>query len=59
MVGCFWNVHNHTFVSSEWMVITEGGMYCMSGHAEVVKILVSAGAHINDQNRVSSTSPAQ
>ena len=32
---------------------------CMNGHAEVVRILVSAGAHVNDQNRVSSTSPAQ
>ena len=32
---------------------------CYSGNAEVVKILVSAGAHVNDQNKVSSTSPAQ
>ena len=32
---------------------------CENGHAEVVKILVSAGAHLNDQNKVSSTSPAQ
>ena len=32
---------------------------CWKGHAEVVKILVSAGAHVNDQDKVSSTSPAQ
>ena len=32
---------------------------CRNDHAEVVKILVSAGAHVNDQNQVSSTSPAQ
>ena len=32
---------------------------CENGHAEVVRILVSAGAHVNDQNKVSSTSPAQ
>ena len=32
---------------------------CRMGHAEVVKILVSAGAHVNDQDEVSSTSPAQ
>ena len=30
-----------------------------NGHAEVVKILLSAGADVNDQNEVSSTSPAQ
>ena len=32
---------------------------CYSGDAEVVKILVSAGAHVNDQDKVSSTSSAQ
>ena len=32
---------------------------CRNGHAEVVKILVSAGAHVNHQDEVSSTSPAQ
>ena len=32
---------------------------CRKGHAEVVRILVSAGAHVNDLNKVSSTSPAQ
>ena len=32
---------------------------CWYGYAEVVKILLSAGAHVNDQNKVSSTSPAQ
>ena len=32
---------------------------CKHGHAEVVRILVSAGAHVNDQKMVSSTSPAQ
>ena len=32
---------------------------CEKGHAVVVKILVSAGAHVNDQDKVSSTSPAQ
>ena len=32
---------------------------CRYGHAELVKILVSAGAHVNYQDEVSSTSPAQ
>ena len=32
---------------------------CREGHAEVVRMLLSAGAHVNDQNEVSSTSPAQ
>ena len=32
---------------------------CVNGHVEVVKILLSAGAHVNDQSKVSSTSPAQ
>ena len=32
---------------------------CRLGHVEVVRILVSAGAHVNDQDKVSSTSPAQ
>ena len=32
---------------------------CMNGHEEVVRILVSAGAHVNHQDKVSSTSPAQ
>ena len=32
---------------------------CWSGHAEVVRILISAGAHVNHQNKVSSTSSAQ
>ena len=33
---------------------------CLNGSAELVKILVSAGAHVNDQDyKVSSTSPAQ
>ena len=34
-------------------------MACICGHAEVVRILVSAGAHVNDKGKVSSTSPAQ
>ena len=32
---------------------------CRYNHAEVVRILLSAGAHVNDQDKVSSTSPAQ
>ena len=34
---------------------------CRNDHAEVVVvgILVSAGAHVNDQDKVSSTSPVQ
>ena len=32
---------------------------CRYGHTEVVRILVSAGAHVNDQDKVSSNSPAQ
>ena len=32
---------------------------CRYGHAEVVRILLSAGAHVNDKSKVSSTSSAQ
>ena len=32
---------------------------CVCGHAEVVRILLSAGAHVNYQSEVSSTSSAQ
>ena len=32
---------------------------CEEGHAEVGRMLLSAGAHVNDQDKVSSTSPAQ
>ena len=32
---------------------------CRYGNAEVVRILVSAGSHVNVQSKVSSTSPAQ
>ena len=31
---------------------------CRNGYAEVVRILVSAGAHVNDHSKVSSTNPA-
>ena len=34
-------------------------MACEHGHMEVVRMLLSAGAHVNDQNKVSNTSPAQ
>ena len=32
---------------------------CGNDNAEVVRILISAGVNVNDQNKVSSTSPAQ
>ena len=32
---------------------------CMYGRTEVMRMLLSAGAHVNDQDKVSSTSPAQ
>ena len=32
---------------------------CRYGNAGVARILVSAGAHVNHQKNVSSTSPAQ
>ena len=32
---------------------------CYNGHAEVVRILISAGVHVNHQEEVSSTSSAQ
>ena len=32
---------------------------CKEGHAEVVRMLLSAGAQVNHQNEVSSSSPAQ
>ena len=32
---------------------------CDRGHAEVVRMLLSAGAQVNDQDKVSYSSPAQ
>ena len=32
---------------------------CQNGYAEVVRILLSAGVHVNHQDKVSSTSTAQ
>ena len=32
---------------------------CEGGHAEVVRMLLLAGAHVNHQDKVSGTSPAQ
>ena len=46
----------HSSLQGGWSSLMRA---CMNGHAEVVKILLSAGAHVNDQNKVSSTSPAQ
>ena len=56
VAGCFWNVHNHnSSLQDGWSSLMEA---CWNGHAEVVKILVSAGAHVNDKDQVRSTSPA-
>ena len=46
----------HSSLQNGWSSLMEA---CRNGHAEFVRILVSAGAHVNDQNKVSSTSPAQ
>ena len=46
----------HSSLQYGWSSLMEA---CIYGHAEVVRILVSAGAHVNDQNKVSSTSSAQ
>ena len=46
----------HLSLQDGWSSLMEA---CFNGHAEVVRILVSAGAHVNDQDKVSSTSPAQ
>ena len=46
----------HSSLQDGWSSLMEA---CRNGHAEVVRILVSAGAHVNDQDKVSSTSPAQ
>ena len=46
----------HPSLQDEWSSLT---LASWKGHAEIVRILVSAGAHINDQDKVSSTSPAQ
>ena len=44
----------HSFLQNGYSSLMDA---CRKGHAEVVKILISAGAHVN--NQVSSTSPAQ
>ena len=46
----------HSSLQDGWSSLVEA---CTNGNAEVVKILVSAGAHVNYQNEVSSTSPVQ
>ena len=46
----------HSSLQDGWSSLMRA---CYNGNAEVVKILVSAGAHVNDQDKVSSTSPAQ
>ena len=46
----------HSSLQNGWSSLMEA---CRVGHAEVVRILVSAGAHVNDQDKVSSTSSAQ
>ena len=46
----------HSSLQYGWSSLMEA---CIDGHAEVVRILVSAGAHVNDQNKVSSTSPVK
>ena len=57
----WWNVSGmsiiiHSSLQDGWSSLMWA---CENGHAEVVRILVSAGAHVNDQSKVSSTSPAQ
>ena len=50
----FWNVKIiHSSLQDLWPSLM---LACENGHAEVVRILVSAGAHVKDQNEVSSTS---
>ena len=57
----WWDVSGMSIIihSSLQYGISSLMMACGNGRAEVVKILVSAGAHVNHQNKVSSTSPAQ
>ena len=57
----WWDVSGMSIIihSSFQYGISSLMMACGNGRAEVVKILVSAGAHVNHQNKVSSTSPAQ
>ena len=52
MVGCF--IHSSLQDGNSSLMWA-----CRNRHAEVVRILLSAGAHVNDQDKVSSTSPAQ
>ena len=57
MVGCFWNVHNHaSSLQDGWSSLMRA---CSNGNAKVVRILVLAGANVNDQSKVSTTSPPQ
>ena len=46
----------HSSLQDGWSSLMRA---CWKGHAEVVRILVSAGAHVNHQSKVSSTSPDQ
>ena len=50
------SIITHSSLQDGWSSLMRA---CVYGHTEVVKILVSAGAHVNDHDKVSSTSPAQ
>ena len=57
----WWNVSGmsiiiHSSLQDGWSSLMWA---CRLGNAEVLRILLSAGAHVNDQDKVSSTSPAQ
>ena len=46
----------HSSLQDGWSSLMDA---CFNGNAEVVKILLSAGVHVNGQSKVSSTTPAQ
>ena len=46
----------HSSLQDGWSSLM---LACSNGNARVVRILVLAGAHVNDQSKVSTTSPPQ
>ena len=46
----------HSSLQDGWSSLM---LACSNGNARVVRILVSAGANVNDQSKVSTTSPPQ
>ena len=53
----WWDVSGMSIILHSSLQHGSSMLACRNGHSEVVRILASAGAHVNDQDKVSSTRP--